>query len=60
MGSTPDRGVKSIMSLRVAVSGEVKVPEARSRSESESEQGVQSGAADAKPSDLPLARLKGP
>ena len=49
-----------IMSLRVAVSGEVKVPEARSRSESESEQGVQSGAADAKPSDLPLARLKGP
>ena len=32
-----------IMSLRVAVSGEVKVPEARSRSESESEQGVQSG-----------------
>ena len=46
------------MNLRVAVSGEVKELEFRSRSESESEQGVQSVAADAKPSDLPLARMK--
>lgn len=30
----------------------------RSRSESESEEGGQSGGVDAKPSDLPLARLK--
>ena len=47
------------MNLRVAGSGEVKRLEPRSRSESESEEGVQSGQADAKPSDLPLARLKG-
>ena len=46
------------MSLRVAVAGEVKCDDARSRSESESEEGVQSSAADAKPSDLPMARLK--
>ena len=47
------------MSLRVAVSGEVKRDDARSRSESESEQGaVESAEADAKPSDLPLARMK--
>ena len=46
------------MNLRVTVSGKVKGHESRSRSESESEQGVQSGAVDAKPSDLPLARLK--
>ena len=46
------------MSLRVAVAGEVKGEDARSRSESESEQGVQSAEADAKPSDLPLARMK--
>ena len=46
------------MNLRVAVVGEVKREDARSRSESESEQGVESAAADAKPSDLPLARLK--
>ena len=46
------------MILRVAVAGEVKVREDRSRSESESEQGVQSAEADAKPSDLPLARMK--
>ncbi len=47
------------MNLRVAVAGKVKHQEMRSRSESESEQGVQESAvADAKPSDLPLARLK--
>ena len=46
------------MNLRVAVGGEAKRKDARSRSESESEQGVQSEGADAKPSDLPLARLK--
>ena len=46
------------MNLRVAVVGEVKGHEARSRSESESEQGAQSAAVDAKPSDLPLARMK--
>ena len=46
------------MNLRVTVIGKVKGHEARSRSESESEQGAQSLAVDAKPSDLPLARLK--
>ena len=46
------------MSLRVAVAGEVKVQEDRSRSESESEQGVQSAKADAKLSDLHMARMK--
>ena len=47
------------MSLRVAVAGEVKGNHARSRSESESEQGaIESAEADAKPSDLPLARMK--
>ena len=46
------------MNLRVAVGGEAKCYDARSRSESESEEGAQSDAADAKPSDLPLARLK--
>ena len=47
------------MNLRVAVAGEVKGHEARSRSESESEEGVlQSAEADAKPSDLPLRRMK--
>ena len=45
------------MNLRVAVSGEVKEHEFRSRSESESEQGVQSVAADAKPSDLRVEKL---
>ena len=39
------------MNLRVALHGEVKRNDARSRSESESEQGVQSCVADAKPSD---------
>ena len=48
------------MNLRVAVAGEVKREDARSRSESESEKGVQSGGTDAKPSDLPLARMKSP
>ena len=46
------------MNLRVTVSGKVKGHETCSRSESESEQGGQSGGVDAKPSDLPLARLK--
>ena len=47
------------MNLRVAVAGEAKWHEPRSRSESESEQGVlQSAEADAKPSDLPLSRMK--
>ena len=47
------------MNLRVAVAGEVKGQESRSRSESESEQGVvESAEADAKPSDLPLCRMK--
>ena len=41
------------MNLRVALHGEVKRNDARSRSESESEEGVQSCVADAKPSDLP-------
>ncbi len=46
------------MNLRVTVSGKVKGHESWIRSESESEQGVKSDAVDAKPSDLPLARLK--
>ena len=37
------------MNLRVAVAGEVKREDARSRSESESEQGVKSVVVDAKP-----------
>ena len=40
------------MNLRVALHGEVKRNDARSRSESESEQGVQSCVADAKPSGV--------
>ena len=44
------------MSQRVAARGEVK-PRA-SRSESESEQGEQSRAADAKPGELSMGRLK--
>ena len=40
------------------MSGEVKGHETRIRSESESEEGVESDAVDAKPSDLPLARMK--
>ena len=46
------------MNLRVTVAGKVKSKDARSRSESESEQGVKSAEVDAKPSDLPLARMK--
>ena len=46
------------MNLRVTVTGEAKGKDARSRSESESEHGVKSVSVDAKPSDLPLARLK--
>ncbi len=46
------------MNLRVTVIGKVKDNDIRSRSESESEQGVKSLAVDAKPNDLPLARLK--
>ena len=46
------------MNLRVSVAGEVKGHEARSRSEGESEEGVESAAEDAKPSDLPLSRMK--
>ena len=40
--------------------GKVKSFRDESRSESESEQGVQSMRADAKPSDLPMARVKVP
>ena len=47
------------MSLRVTVTGKVKVVDDRSRSESESEQGVESVGVDAKLGDLSLARLKG-
>ena len=40
--------------------GKVKDFRSVSRSESESEQGVQSVGTDAKPSDLPMARVKVP
>ena len=46
------------MNLRVAFAGKVKCDDTRIRSESESEKGEKSSEADAKPSDLPLARLK--
>ena len=46
------------MNLRVTVVGKVKGHKTRIRSESESEQGVKSAVVDAKPSDLPLARMK--
>ena len=46
------------MNLRVTFPGKVKGHESCSRSESESEQGVESDAVDAKQSDLPLARMK--
>ena len=46
------------MNLRVAVTGEAKGQEAPSRSESEPEEGVESVVADAKPSDLPMGRMK--
>ena len=70
MKRTPSRGVKQtlnpsaykrsdcIMNLRVTLAGEVKRHEPRSRSESESEEGVESAGVDAKPGDLPLARMK--
>ena len=40
------------------LAGEVKFFRNVSRSESESEQGVQSAGTDAKPSDLPMTRVK--
>ena len=46
------------MNLRVAVASEVKHKDVRSRSGSEPEEGVESVEADAKPSDLHLARMK--
>ena len=46
------------MNLRVTVAGKVKDDDICSRSESESEQGAESVVVDAKPSDLPLSRLK--
>ena len=46
------------MILRVTVTGKVKCDDARSRSESESEQGAESFAVDAKPSDLHMTRMK--
>ena len=47
------------MILRVTRAGEAKGQEVRSRSESESEYGaIKSAWVDAKPSDLPLVRLK--
>lgn len=46
------------MTLRVTVTGKVKCLKTRSRSESESEEGVESVAVDAKLCDLPLVRVK--
>ncbi len=46
------------MNLRVTFSGKVKHLEMCSRSESESEQGVESEGVDPKPSDLAMTRLK--
>ena len=46
------------MNLRVTVIGKVKDNDIRSRSESESEQGVQFVALDPKPSDLAMCRMK--
>ena len=46
------------MNLRVTLAGKVKYKDVCSRSESESSQGVESAGVDAKPSDLPLGRLK--
>ena len=46
------------MSLRVAVGGEVNRDDTGNRSEGEPEQGVESPGADAKLSDLHLARVK--
>ena len=46
------------MTLRVTDAGKAKGEDARSRSESELENSVESVRVDAKPSDLPLGRLK--
>ena len=46
------------MSLRVTVSSQVKPYKGPGRSESESEQGVELEAVDAKRGDLPMVRLK--
>ena len=46
------------MNLRVAFAGKVKCDDTRIRSESESEPGIYAEGVDAKPSDLPLGRLK--
>ena len=46
------------MNLRVAMSCEVKGDDSPSRSESEAEEAVEYDGADAKPCDLPVARLK--
>ena len=46
------------MNLRVTFTGKVKHLEMCIRSESESEQGDKSEGVDAKPSDLPLVRMK--
>ncbi len=46
------------MIRRLTVAGKVKEPGFRSRSESESEQGVQSVAVDPKPGDLSMTRVK--
>ena len=46
------------MNLRVAVTGEAKRDDARTRSESEPEEGVESDGVDAKPSDLRMPRVK--
>ena len=46
------------MNLRVTSTGKAKGEYARSRSESELENSVESVRVDAKPSDLPLGRLK--
>ena len=46
------------MNLRVAVAGEANRHEAGIRSAGEPEQGVESAAADAKPSDLHMSRVK--
>ena len=40
------------------MTGKVKRNDARSRSESESEEGIELVVVDAKPSDLPMVRLK--
>ena len=59
MKRTPSRGVKQTLNPSAYKrSDEVKRHEPRSRSESESEEGVESAGVDAKPGDLPLARMK--